>query len=326
MASEGGSALQVVLPCQGEIPAWKYCLPIEVRASKASEWEREQYENIVGSKRKTGESSQSPGLPSMMRKSHKRRTRKSKVSSLQDMIIGAQQAGMGIEPPSPFDIKNKYLEMEYREMEAYVNQQREKWKTYGTVFLKSVDASNYIKDHKYIYDLLKTVIKEVGKENVVQIVTDNGSAFIEAGKQLMKKYNLYWTPCAAHCIDLIFEDIAYARDENEPYASGAGDWMFKIIQDHWEKTLKHPLHATAYFLNPRFQYRRGVGSDPELLQAVHDVFAKLDPTTESLGQFGNELVLFRDAKRGFGDRAAIAARSTMVPLNGGLCMGIKHLH
>ena len=45
----------------------------------------------------------------------------------------------------------------------------------------------------------------------------------------------------------------------------------------------------AYFLNPRFQYRRGVGSDPELLQAVHDVFAKLDPTTESLGQFGNEV-------------------------------------
>ena len=23
----------------------------------------------------------------------------------------------------------------------------------------------------------------------------------------MKKYNLYWTPCVAHCIDLIFEDI-----------------------------------------------------------------------------------------------------------------------
>ena len=23
----------------------------------------------------------------------------------------------------------------------------------------------------------------------------------------MKKYNLYWTPCAAHCIDLMFGDI-----------------------------------------------------------------------------------------------------------------------
>ena len=42
---------------------------------------------------------------------------------------------------------------------------------------------------------------------MVQIVTDNGSAFVKAGKLLMKKYNMYWTPCVAHCIDLMFEDI-----------------------------------------------------------------------------------------------------------------------
>ena len=141
---------------------------------------------------------------------------------------------MGIEPPSPYEIKNKYLDMEHKDMEAYVNIQREKWKTYGctimsdgwtgptklsiinfmvyskgsTIFLKSVDASDKIKDNKYIYGLLKDVIKEVGESNVVQIVTDNGSAFVKAGKLLMKKYNLYWTPCTAHCIDLMFEDIA----------------------------------------------------------------------------------------------------------------------
>ena len=115
---------------------------------------------------------------------------------------------MGIERLSPYEIKNKYLEMEYREMKVYVNQQREKWKTYGctimsngwtgpmklsiinfmvyskgtTVFLKLVDASNYIKDHKYIYELLKTIIKEVSKENVVQILTNSGLAFMKAGK------------------------------------------------------------------------------------------------------------------------------------------------
>ena len=33
-----------------------------------------------------------------------------------------------------------------------------------------------IKDNKYIYGLLKDVIKEVGEANVVQIVIDNGSA------------------------------------------------------------------------------------------------------------------------------------------------------
>ena len=140
---------------------------------------------------------------------------------------------MGIEPPSPYEIKNKYLEIEYKDMEAYVNLQREEWKTYGctimcdgwtgptklsiinfmvyskgsTIFLKSIDASDKIKDNKYIYGLLKDVIKEVGEANVVQIVTDNGSAFVKAGKLLMKKYNLYWTPCVAHCIDLMFENI-----------------------------------------------------------------------------------------------------------------------
>ena len=103
-------------------------------------------------------------------------------------------------------------------MEAYVNIQREKWETCGctimcdgwtektklsiinfmvyskenTIFLKSVDASDKIKDNKYIYGLLKDVIKKVGETNVVKIVTDNGSAFVKSGKLLIKKYNLYW--------------------------------------------------------------------------------------------------------------------------------------
>ena len=75
------------------------------------------------------------------------------------------------------------------------------------IFLKSVDASDKIKDNKYIYGLLKNVIKEVGEANVVQIVRDNGSTFVKVEKLLMKKYNLYWTLWAAHCIDLMFEDI-----------------------------------------------------------------------------------------------------------------------
>ena len=77
----------------------------------------------------------------------------------------------------------------------------------STIFLKSVEVSDKIKDNKYIYGLLKDVIKGVGEANVVQIVIDNGSTFVKAGKLLMKKYNLYWTPCAEHCIDLMFEDI-----------------------------------------------------------------------------------------------------------------------
>ena len=78
----------------------------------------------------------------------------------------------------------------------------------STIFHKSVDASDKIKDNKYIYGLLKDVIKEIGEANVVQIVTDNESTFVKVEKLLMKKYNLYWTPCTTHCIDLMFEDIS----------------------------------------------------------------------------------------------------------------------
>lgn len=39
--------------------------------------------------------------------------------------------------------------------------------------MKFVEASNVIRDYKYTCGLLESVIKEVGKENVVQIVTDN---------------------------------------------------------------------------------------------------------------------------------------------------------
>ena len=55
------------------------------------------------------------------------------------------------------------------------------------------------------------------------------------------------------------------------------------------KILTQLSFIVAYFLNPRFEYKHGVGSDPKLLQATHDVFSKLDPTVESLDQLGNEV-------------------------------------
>ena len=39
-------------------------------------------------------------------------------------------------------------------------------------------------------------------------------------------------------------ELMYVMKENFIH-QGAGDWMFKIIQDRWEKTLKHPLHAVG---------------------------------------------------------------------------------
>ncbi|RVW99741.1 hypothetical protein CK203_029159 [Vitis vinifera] len=61
------------------------------------------------------------------------------------------------------------------------------------------------------------------------------------------------------------------------------------------------------------QYKPRVGSDLELLQAIHEIFARLDLMAKAFGQFGNELALFQDTTRGFGNCVAIIARLQMVP-------------
>ncbi|XP_057997207.1 uncharacterized protein LOC131176091 [Hevea brasiliensis] len=59
-----------------------------------------------------------------------------------------------------------------------------------------------------MYDLLNRFVERVGEANVVQVVTDNASNCVLAGKLLETKCpHLYWTPCAAHCLDLMLEDI-----------------------------------------------------------------------------------------------------------------------
>ncbi|KAM0036331.1 putative HAT dimerization domain, ribonuclease H-like superfamily [Helianthus debilis subsp. tardiflorus] len=78
----------------------------------------------------------------------------------------------------------------------------------GTVFMDSVDASSYMKTGEKVFELLDKFVERIGEKNVVQIITDNGSNFKSAGKMLMAKgKNLFWTPCSAHCLDLMLEDI-----------------------------------------------------------------------------------------------------------------------
>ncbi|KAH0640024.1 hypothetical protein KY290_037314 [Solanum tuberosum] len=61
-----------------------------------------------------------------------------------------------------------------------------------------------------------TAIERIGPENGVQIVTDNASENVKAGSMMMGAYpHIYWTPCAAHCINLMFGDIFKVK----PYAS-----------------------------------------------------------------------------------------------------------
>ncbi|CAN0837568.1 hypothetical protein LINGRAHAP2_LOCUS1844, partial [Linum grandiflorum] len=78
----------------------------------------------------------------------------------------------------------------------------------GVVFLKSVDASDTLNSPDCLYDLFKSVVEEVGPRHVLQVITSVEDPYVIAGKKLSETFpTLYWSPCAASCIELILNDF-----------------------------------------------------------------------------------------------------------------------
>ncbi|CAD6236567.1 unnamed protein product [Miscanthus lutarioriparius] len=64
----------------------------------------------------------------------------------------------------------------------------------GTYFLESIDASSEVHDAYMLAGLLEKKVEEIGKDKVVQVVTDNGANFKDAGKILMDRIpTIFWT-------------------------------------------------------------------------------------------------------------------------------------
>ena len=52
----------------------------------------------------------------------------------------------------------------------------------GTMFLKSVDASDKVESAQLICEMVEEVVQEVGEENIVQIITNNAANYIATGR------------------------------------------------------------------------------------------------------------------------------------------------
>jgi hypothetical protein len=77
-------------------------------------------------------------------------------------------------------------------------------------FHKSINATGRVQNAEFIYDCIReVVVDEIGVKNVIQIVTDNGSNYKKACRQLITRYlHITWQPCAAHTINLMLKDIS----------------------------------------------------------------------------------------------------------------------
>ncbi|RVX02328.1 hypothetical protein CK203_028275 [Vitis vinifera] len=132
----------------------------------------------------------------------------------------------------------------------------------GISFVKSVDASDIVKDATNLFQLFDEVIEWVGPLNVVHVVTDNAANYVVAGRLISQKHkHINWSPCAAHCLNLIFKDIgkidhvAELEGWTEILRPGATRFAttfiaLKSLHDH-----KHDLQAlvtSKFFVDSRY--------------------------------------------------------------------------
>nr|XP_034924027.1 uncharacterized protein LOC118056041 [Populus alba] len=105
--------------------------------------------------------------------------------------------GPGYKGPNLLAIRGYYLAKTVDEVKIYVETYREIW--------KKIDVS---KTARLLYRLFIEVVLYVGVENIVHMVTDNVANYVAAGRLLMEEFpSIFWSPCAAHCINLILQDI-----------------------------------------------------------------------------------------------------------------------
>ena len=137
--------------------------------------------------------------------------------------------------PSGRELDGPLLDRNYEDLLAQMNENKGNWARYGVTimsdswtgpykmciinfmifcngrmfFHSSVDATSQSRNAEYLYKHIDHVVQEVGEKNVIQIVTDNGSNYKAACKQLVAEYpHITWQPCAAHTINLMLKEIA----------------------------------------------------------------------------------------------------------------------
>ncbi|XP_004308303.1 PREDICTED: uncharacterized protein LOC101292460 [Fragaria vesca subsp. vesca] len=106
--------------------------------------------------------------------------------------------------------------------------------TNGPMMLRAVNSQGEVKSGEMIAELIIECIKEVGHENVVQIITDNASNCVKACALISAKYpTIFWTPCVVHTLNLAVKNICapslQTRNNDDVY--DACKWIGPLADD-----------------------------------------------------------------------------------------------
>ncbi|KAG2278895.1 hypothetical protein Bca52824_061450 [Brassica carinata] len=98
------------------------------------------------------------------------------------------QYEMGLKPPSMHELRVPLLQREVANIHTMLLKVVQKDivnflvnSPKGSVFMKSKEVSEVVKDATMLFKLLDEMVEEVGEKNVVQVITDNATNYVKAG-------------------------------------------------------------------------------------------------------------------------------------------------
>ncbi|GKV27719.1 hypothetical protein SLEP1_g36855 [Rubroshorea leprosula] len=214
-------------------------------------------------------------------------------TSFKKMVEAIGQYGPNLRPPSYHELRVSCLNKELEHTKKLLEYHKSQWTRYGvtlmsdgwtdrkqrsiinflvnspagTMFIKSIDASSFVKTGEKLFELIDGVVEEIGAENVIQLVTNNGSNYVAAGKLLEeKRKHIFWTPCAAHCIDLMLEDIGKISKVKRTIQRAMS--LVGFIYNH-----SSTLNLMRQFTNNTELVRHGLAKDSKGVKAMQTVMA-----------------------------------------------------
>ncbi|KAH7543961.1 hypothetical protein JRO89_XS15G0072000 [Xanthoceras sorbifolium] len=115
----------------------------------------------------------------------------------------------GYVPPGYNTLRTTLLQKEKTNIERMLGPIKSSWKDKGwTNVLEGCQLEGEYKDKHFITNLLIESIREIGPQNVVQVITDNAAACKAAGLLVEAKFqHIFWTLCVVHTLNLALKNI-----------------------------------------------------------------------------------------------------------------------
>ncbi|CAN6680004.1 unnamed protein product [Malus baccata var. baccata] len=100
------------------------------------------------------------------------------------------------------------------------------------MFFRAINCEDEYKDKHCIANSTTDASKEIGHENVVQVITDNAHVGKAAGLLIEAHHpHIFWTPCVVHTLNLALKSICSLKQTDVSYDDC--NWISSIASDAW---------------------------------------------------------------------------------------------